>query len=157
MRVRKYSNRDVAALIDIWNESVHEGDVFFDKELPDAWSGEDKFKEQIYCGIAVDFGGNIHGFYVLHPADEENVVKASFAVRKSSRGQKACSDLVNDCLKIAGEKGFKAIYSDTVAEDNEALVHLYEKYGFTRQGTVSEGYELQNGKTAAVSRYGKEL
>ena len=160
MRVRKYANRDVPAMIDIWNEVIEEGMSFPQEEPLDARGGEDFFAAQTYCGIAVDFGGNIHGLYTLHPNNEGrcgHIANASFAVRSSSRNQKAGQDLVNDCLKVAKEKGFTIMQFNAVVENNEPARHIYEKLGFKELGTIPGGFKLKDGSFANIVQYYREL
>jgi GNAT superfamily N-acetyltransferase len=133
MRVRKYNNRDIAVMTEIWNEAVDEGNAFENEEKRDVLGAEKFFSELCYCGVAVDFGGNLHGLYTLKKSDEEGKAEAAFAVRGPSRNMKAGADLVNDCLKTAKSEGFASRSLSAVVEKNPVVSHLCEKYGFTQQ------------------------
>ena len=135
MRVRKNANRDIPVMIETWNEMLEEGEVFAGHELFDANTGDEFFTSQTYCGVAVDFGGNIHGLYGLKACeDNEKSAEAVFVVRKPSRGQKIGQDLLNDCLKTAEGKGITEIILREVEPGNEAARHLFEKAGFASCG-----------------------
>ena len=135
MRVRKNANRDIPVMIETWNEMLEEGEVFAGHELFDANSGDEFFTSQTYCGVAVDFGGNIHRLYGLKACeDNEKSAEAVFVVRKPSRGQKIGQDLLNDCLKTAEVKGITEIILREVEPGNEAARHLFEKAGFNSCG-----------------------
>ena len=56
MKIRKYSENDVPAMIRIWNEVVEEGVAFPQLELLDKESGRAFFAAQTYCGVADDNG-----------------------------------------------------------------------------------------------------
>ena len=66
MKIRKYSENDVPAMIRIWNEVVEEGVAFPQLELLDKESGRAFFAAQTYCGVADD-NGTVVGLYILHP------------------------------------------------------------------------------------------
>ena len=52
MKIRKYSENDVPAMVRIWNEVVEEGVAFPQLELLDEESGRAFFAAQTYCGVA---------------------------------------------------------------------------------------------------------
>lgn len=66
MKIRKYNENDVPAMIRIWNEVVEEGVAFPQLELLDEESGRAFFAAQTYCGVADD-NGTVVGLYILHP------------------------------------------------------------------------------------------
>lgn len=133
MRVREYQHRDIASMTDIWNEAVDEGDAFENEEKLEALGAEKFFSELTYCGVAVDFGGNLHGLYILKKTEAEGVAEAEFAVKSPSRNMKAGADLVNDCIKNAKAKGFTSVVLCAVVEKNPVVSHLCEKFGFKKQ------------------------
>jgi len=51
MKIRKYSENDVPAMVHIWNEVVEEGVAFPQLELLDEESGRAFFAAQTYCGV----------------------------------------------------------------------------------------------------------
>ena len=56
MKIRKYSENDVPAMVHIWNEVVEEGVAFPQLELLNKESGRAFFAAQTYCGVADDTG-----------------------------------------------------------------------------------------------------
>ena len=52
--IRKYEEKDLCAMIEIWNEIVEEGNAFPQEELLTLESGANFFEEQTYTGVAVD-------------------------------------------------------------------------------------------------------
>ena len=136
MRVRKYFSRDIPVMADIWNEVIDECTCFPYREKLEGFGAEDFFAAQTYSAIAVDFGGNIHGVYVLH-ADETDpsgkTADACFAVKELSRNQKVASDLMTDCLKVAKDKGFSSFRFKNVPGDKKEVCRLCEKFGFEKK------------------------
>ena len=52
--IRKYEEKDLCVMIEIWNEIVEEGNAFPQEEFLTLESGADFFAEQTYTGVAVD-------------------------------------------------------------------------------------------------------
>ena len=123
-------------MADIWNEVIDECNCFPYREKLEGFGAEDFFAAQTYSAIAVDFGGNIHGVYVLH-ADETDpsgkTADACFAVKELSRNQKVASDLMTDCLKVAKDKGFSSFRFKNVPGDKKEVCRLCEKFGFEKK------------------------
>lgn len=160
MRVRKYQMRDIDVMMSIWNEVVEEGNAFPQEEPLNATNADSFFASQSYCGVAVDFGANVHGLYVLHPNNEGrcgHIANASFAVTSSSRGQKIGEDLVKDCMMQASKLGFKILQFNAVVADNQMARKLYEKLGFKTLGTVPGGFRLKDGSFSDICLYYIEL
>lgn len=160
MRVRKYQMRDTDVMMSIWNGVVEEGNAFPQEKPLDATTGDAFFASQSYCGVAVDFGANVHGLYILHPNNEGrcgHIANASFAVAPSSRGQNVGEDLVKDCLVQAARLGFKILQFNAVVADNEPARKLYEKLGFIQLGTIPGGFRLNDGFYADICLYYIEL
>ncbi len=156
MRVRKYQSRDTAAMMAIWNEVVEEGNAFPQEDVLTDSNGDAFFASQSYCGVAVDFAANVHGLYVLHPNNEGrcgHICNASFAVASDSRGQQVGEDLVKDCIVQAGRLGFKILQFNAVVTTNMAANKLYEKLGFTRLGTIPEGFRSKDGSYQDINLY----
>ena len=66
--IRKYEEKDLCAMIEIWNEIVEEGNAFPQEEFLTLESGAVFFAEQTYTGVAVDAETEkIYGLYILHP------------------------------------------------------------------------------------------
>jgi len=160
MRVRKSFNRDVDAMIEIWNEIVEGEDAFPEKEVLDAARGDEFFAEQTYCGIAVDWGGNVHGMYIFHPDKKEGNEKtalAYLAVKKLSREQKTGNDLFTDLIKVTKEKGFNTLRFDAAPGITDSARHLLEKLGFENLGIIRDGFEKRDGGFCDIERFSLNL
>ncbi|MBQ7688002.1 MAG: GNAT family N-acetyltransferase, partial [Clostridia bacterium] len=81
MTIREYTQKDLKAMIAIWNEVVEEGVAFPQEELLTKQSGDVFFGSQTFCGVAEE-NGSIYGLYILHPNNVGrcgHICNASFA------------------------------------------------------------------------------
>lgn len=146
MNVRAYRPEDVPSMRDIWNQVIVEGKAFPQLELL-ADDAEAFFAEQSFCGVADD-NGAVVGLYILHPNNVGrcgHISNASYAVDRARRGSGIGEALVTHCLKTAGELGFRLLQFNAVVASNSAALHLYEKLGFVRLGTVPGGFAMDDG------------
>lgn len=66
--IRKYTEKDLLNIINIWNQVVEDGIAFPQDELLDEITGQDFFASQTYTAVAEDkVSGKIYGLYILHP------------------------------------------------------------------------------------------
>ncbi|MBR1523074.1 MAG: GNAT family N-acetyltransferase, partial [Lachnospiraceae bacterium] len=100
MFIREYTQKDMEAMIHIWNEVVEEGIAFPQEECLDMETGTDFFSSQSYSGVAEE-ESKIMGLYILHPNNVGrcgHICNASYAVAKERRGRHIGEKLVLDCL-----------------------------------------------------------
>ena len=149
IQIREYTSDDVDAVMQIWNQVVEDGVAFpqenkLTKEEADAF-----FRRQTYTGVAEDNNSKeIAGIYILHPNNVGrcgHICNASYAVRKDIRGEHIGEQLVKDCLRVAHEKGFRILQFNAVVANNIHAIHLYERLGFIRIGTVAGGFHMPDG------------
>lgn len=159
MEIRKYNEKDVSAMIRIWNEVVEEGNSFPQEDYLDEKSGKEFFAAQSYCGVAAD-GGSVVGLYILHPNYSGrlgHIANASYAVDSACRGKHIGEALVTDCLKQAKKLGFGILQFNAVVESNIHARHLYERLGFVHIGTVPGGFRMKDGSFRNICLYYHEL
>ncbi len=66
--VRKYEEKDLPAMIRIWNEVVEDGVAFPQEECLDEKTGAEFFAAQTYTAVAENMeNGQVLGLYILHP------------------------------------------------------------------------------------------
>ena len=159
--IRKYEEKDIPAMIAIWNEVVEEGIAFPQEECLDEVSGKAFFESQSHCGVAEDTKtGRALGLYILHPNNVGrcgHICNASYAVSSESRGCHIGEQLVRDCIKQAHDIGFKVLQFNAVVATNYSARHLYEKIGFRQLGTIPGGFRLKNGEYEDICPYYIEL
>ncbi len=159
--VRKYSEKDLSEMINIWNEVVEEGIAFPQEELLDEKSGTEFFASQTYCGVAADCDtGKILGLYILHPNNVGrcgHICNASYAVLKRSRGLHIGEKLVKDCLIQGKAHGYRVLQFNAVVASNVHARHLYERLGFVQLGTIPGGFRLKDGRYEDICPYYHEL
>lgn len=159
MEIRGYHEKDVPAMVRIWNEVVEEGTAFPQTELLDNERGKSFFAAQTYCGVAED-KGTIVGLYILHPNNIGrcgHIANASYAVSSACRGKHIGEKLVSDCLRQAKAQGFRLLQFNAVVESNEHARHLYERLGFVLLGTIPGGFLMKDGTYQNICLYYHEL
>ena len=147
--VRKYEEKDLPAMIRIWNEVVEDGVAFPQEECLDEKTGAEFFEEQTYTAVAENQeNGQVLGLYILHPNNIGrcgHICNASYAVKRAIRGQHIGEKLVLDCLAKAKEKGFKVMQFNAVVATNTHALHLYKRIGFTQLGVIPGGFRMPDG------------
>ncbi len=159
MNVRRYTERDLPEMIEIWNEVVEEGVAFPQEETLDLKSEAEFFASQSYTGVAEE-NGKIYGLYILHPNNVGrcgHICNASYAVSSDARGKHIGEQLVMDCLKKGKELGFRVLQFNAVVESNIHARHLYERLGFRQLGTIPGGFRMKDGHYENICPYYKEL
>ena len=90
IKVRGYEEKDLSAMIRIWNEVVGDGVAFPQEEVLTTETGREFFAAQTYSAVAEDVEtGEIYGLYILHPNNVGrcgHICNASYAVSRGSRG-----------------------------------------------------------------------
>lgn len=160
MKVRQYSDKDIDAMVVIWNQVVEDGVAFPQEDFLDNESGAAFFEEQTYCGVCVDENDNVMGLYILHPNNIGrcgHICNASYAVERSLRGQHIGEALVKDCLKKGREYGFSLLQFNAVVANNIHARHLYERLGFVQLGTIPKGFRMKDGHYEDICPYYHEL
>lgn len=155
MIVREYTKADLPQLREIWNGIVEEGIAFPQVEPLDAREAERFFAEQTFVGAAED-GGELVGLYILHPNNVGrcgHIANASYAVKAGQRGKRVGETLVKDSLQRAAGFSFRLMQFNAVVASNLGAIHLYEKLGFQRLGTVPGGFRLKDGSFADILLY----
>ena len=148
-KVRGYEEKDLSAMIRIWNEVVEDGVAFPQEEVLTTETGREFFAAQTYSAVAADVEtGEIYGLYILHPNNVGrcgHICNASYAVRREVRGEHIGEKLVLDCLAQAKVKGFRIMQFNAVVANNTHALHLYERIGFTRLGVIPQGFRMPDG------------
>ncbi len=159
--IKKFEKADVCGVNEIWNEIVEDGQAFPQLENLNVETGIDFFLSQTFTGVAtIKSSGEIVGLYILHPNNVGrcgHICNASYAVKKSFRGKNIGESLVKHCLSTAKECGFKILQFNAVVEDNTPALKLYEKLGFTKLGTIPNGFYAKTGVYKNIIPHYKEL
>ncbi len=147
--IKKLSAGELAGAVEIWNEVVEEGAAFPQTELLDERTGWEFFEGQSFTGAALDTDTNeVVGVYILHPNNVGrcgHICNASYAVRKDRRGQRIGEALVRDCIRRAGELGFRILQFNAVVSSNRPALALYQRLGFKQLGVIPGGFRRKDG------------
>lgn len=147
--IREFSKDDAKEAAAIWNRVVEDGVAFPQLETLSSKEAEKFFMAQDFTGIAFDTEtGEIVGLYILHPNNIGrcgHIANASYAVKFDCRGKHFGEALVSHSLKKASELGFRLMQFNAVVAANHPALHLYEKLGFVRLGTIPSGFRMKDG------------
>ena len=155
--VRKYEEKDLYEMIEIWNKIVDEGNAFPQEERLTLESGADFFAGQTYTGVAEEAETQrICGLYILHPNNIGrcgHLCNASYAVSAERRGLHIGEKLVLDCMEQGRKHGFSVLQFNAVVATNTHARHLYERLGFTQLGTIPKGFRMKDGYYEDICPY----
>lgn len=150
IEIRQYEQRDAVQAAEIWNEVVEDGKAFPQMEKLDEVTGHAFFTEQTYTGVAYDVAtGELVGLYILHPNNVGrcgHICNASYAVKKSVRGQHIGEKLVKHCIAQGKTCGFRVLQFNAVVKSNTGALMLYKKLGFTQLGVIPGGFLNKDGE-----------
>ena len=147
--IREFLKTDAKEAAEIWNRVVEDGVAFPQLEKLSVEEAEKFFSEQDFTGIAFDTETNeAVGLYILHPNNIGrcgHIANASYAVKADCRGKHIGEAIVAHSLKKASELGFKLMQFNAVVAANHPAIHIYEKLGFVRIGTIPGGFHMKDG------------
>ena len=155
MIIRAFEEKDIPAMISIWNEIVEEGIAFPQEDTLNEDTGKAFFESQSYTGVAED-NGRIVGLYILHPNNVGrcgHICNASYAVDSKVRGLHIGEKLVLDCMEQGARLGYKVLQFNAVVESNTHARHLYERLGFVQLGTIPGGFRMKDGHYENICPY----
>ncbi len=157
IEVQRYTDRDVDAMIRIWNQVVEDGAAFPQTDFLTLQDGAAFFAEQTYCAVAVEQEtGTILGLYILHPNNIGrcgHIANASYAVERETRGRHIGERLVRDSICQAHEHGFRILQFNAVVRSNLHARHLYERCGFRQLGVIPGGFLRKDGRFEDICPY----
>ena len=147
--IRGFLNKDAEEAAAIWNRVVEDGVAFPQLETLSAEEAEKFFGAQDFTGIAYDSEtGETVGLYILHPNNIGrcgHIANASYAVKADCRNRHIGEAIVRHSLEKAAELGFKLMHFNAVVAANHPALHLYEKLGFIKLGTIPGGFHMKDG------------
>lgn len=149
IKIRSFSPSDIHDAIAIWNDVVEQGIAFPQTEPLTEETGLEFFQSQSFTGIAYDASSEkIVGLFILHPNNVGrcgHICNASYAVHPAFRGQGIGELLVKDSMECGKRLGFRILQFNAVVRSNAAALHLYEKLGFVKLGTIPGGFYNKSG------------
>lgn len=157
--VRPLQPQDLAAATAVWNQVVEDGIAFPQQEILDLPAAEAFFAQQDLTSVAL-LDGRVCGLYILHPNNVGrcgHICNASYAVDRGMRGQGIGKALVQDCLRMGKELGYRVLQFNAVVATNTAARRLYEKLGFVQLGTIPGGFLMPDGRYEDICPYYHEL
>ncbi len=161
VKIRQFKKEDAAEASLIWNQVVEQGIAFPQIEKLDEVTGLAFFESQTYTGIAYDEDtGRLLGLYILHPNNVGrcgHICNTSYAVREGERGNHIGEKLVLHSMEQGKKEGFRILQFNAVVSTNKAALHLYEKLGFVKLGTIPGGFLLKDGSYEDIIPHYRKL
>ena len=161
IRVRKYTEADLPAMVEIWNQVVEDGIAFPQEELLTEKEGAEFFAAQTCTAVAANEDtGRVLGLYILHPNNVGrcgHICNTSYAVDRGTRGLHIGEKLVSDSLSRGAECGFRILQFNAVVATNTHARHLYERLGFKQLGVIPGGFRMKDGHYEDICPYYHEL
>lgn len=157
--VRPLQPQDLPAATAVWNQVVEDGIAFPQQEILDLPAAKAFFAQQDLTAVAL-LDGRVCGLYILHPNNVGrcgHICNASYAVDRTLRGQGIGKALVQDCLRMGRELGYRVLQFNAVVATNTAARKLYEKLGFVQLGTIPGGFLMPDGHYEDICPYYHEL
>lgn len=155
--VRRYEDKDIKNMIEIWNKVIIDGIAFPQLECLNEETGREFFGDQSYCGVAENsHTKELLGLYILHPNNVGrcgHICNASYAVKPSLRGMNIGEKLVVDSIDQGKRIGFKILQFNAVVKTNMVARHLYEKLGFNSLGVIPGGFLMKDGTYEDIVLY----
>ena len=114
--IMPYTEADVDAMIEIWNEVVRDGAAFPQLDELNHKTGVEFFGRQDFAGVA-KVNGEVAGLYILHPNNVgrcAHIANASYGVRPGCRGYGVGERLVRHSLKMCARFGFRGLQFNAV-------------------------------------------
>lgn len=141
-----YTEADVDAMIEIWNEVVNDGVAFPQLDELNHKTGVEFFGKQDFVGVA-KVNGEVAGLYILHPNNVQMRTSRQCQLCRflENAGHKNRRRLVKHSLKTARELGYRILIFNAVVKGNDRAIQLYTKLGFQRVGVIPGGFLLKSG------------
>ena len=161
IKVMRYANEDIPAMVDIWNGVIEDGVAFPQEDFLDEVSATEFFAQQTYTAVAKDTDSNeVCGLYILHPNNVGrcgHICNTSYAVNSSHRSKGIGEMLVRDSLIKGRECGFSILQFNAVVASNTYARKLYKKLGFIQLGVIPKGFRMKDGHYEDICPYYIEL
>lgn len=155
--IREYTEKDLPAMVEIWNQVVEDGVAFPQEDALTLDTGREFFAAQTYDAVAEDTDtGRVLGLYILHPNNIGrcgHIANASYAVHREARSLHIGEKLVSDCLAQGKAHGFRVMQFNAVVASNVHARHLYERLGFVQLGTIPGGFRMKDGHYEDICPY----
>ncbi len=96
--------------------------------------------------LVAEYNNQIIGMITLSGSSRRRIMhkgELGISVRKQFWGKGIGSSLMEECLKIAKQKGFKKIQLEVMSNNNRAMA-LYKKFGFEVEGVKKKAVFIDN-------------
>jgi L-amino acid N-acyltransferase YncA len=141
--IRPAEKKDIAAIAEIYNESVLNSTATFDTEPKTAEQQTEWFEshDEKHPVISAEFQGEIIGWASLSPWSDRpaysKTAEISIYVKKEFRNRGYGKKLMDKLIEDGETAGLHTIIA-RIADGNEVSIKLHEEYGFKQIGIMKE-------------------
>ncbi|WP_058485704.1 GNAT family N-acetyltransferase [Defluviitalea phaphyphila] len=144
--IRKAEDRDIEAMMDIYNYYVLNTCVTFDLEKKDIQNRKKWFEthNENYPIIIAEYKNKVVGYACLSSFRPlyNNTVENSIYIHRDYKNIGVGSLLMKELIKIASKLNYHVIVA-VIEQDNEESIKFHEKFGFKYMGSLKEvGYKF---------------
>lgn len=149
--IRRANSEDVEALQQILNEVIADGLTFVYEDVQSIEQTRQMWLvPPVVSYVACDeTSGEVLGAYLIKPnfpGRGSHIANATYMVKSSQRGRGIGRQLGLHSLEMARQAGYRAMQFNAVVSANTAAVTLWQSIGFTRIGTVPNGFRMPDGR-----------
>ena len=161
MTITKYTAKDAANCLEIYNYYIENTTITFEEEKLTLKALSDRFEKIFakYPFLTAKCDGKTVGYAYLDVFNQRSAYRytadLSIYLHKDVRGGGIGGKLLDAIEHAAREAGIKNLIS-IVTGENAASMHFHEKHGFKKVGTLEE-VGVKFGKTLDVVYFEKKL
>jgi phosphinothricin acetyltransferase len=148
IQLRAATEKDLASILDIYNEAVLNTTATFDTEPRSlekqrAWFFSHK---KIHPVLVAEDNGTVLGWASLSPWSDrcayDTTVEISVYIHKDHRGRGLGSRLLEEVIRLGKNLEIHTVLS-RITQGNETSIHIHERCGFKTIGVMKEvGYKF---------------
>ena len=149
INIRQAKKIDLKAIVEIYNQAVINTEATFDTKSKTVESQVEWFNEhseKFPLMVAEGKDGRILGWASLSRWSDrcayENTAESSVYMNQDHQGEGIGDILMSELYRLAKKNNIHAVIA-RISGQNEASIHLHQKYGFEHIGTMKEvGYKF---------------
>lgn len=156
--IRRAEKKDIPALTEIYNEAILHTTATFDTESKDEADRRAWFLEHTgrYVIFVYEEADTVMGYASLSRYKDRKAfdpaVEISIYIHEKHRGRGIGGKLMEETLNYAESCGEILTVISQITSDNEASIHLHEKFGFSYCGQI-KNTGMKFGKILSLNVY----
>lgn len=156
--IRKAEQRDIPALMEIYNDAILHTTATFDTEIKDEKDRQAWFFEHTgrYRILVYEEAGAVVGYASLSRYRDRKAfdpaVEISIYIHKGYRGRGIGRRLMEKTLDYAADRADIETVISLITSENETSIHLHESFGFSYCGQIRNA-GIKFGRKLSLNAY----